>query len=62
MLHKYVDSSFSVETMEYVPTVQDTYYTTKAILGQPINLGLYDTAGLEDYASFRTKFYPGAVS
>ena len=62
LLHKYVDSSFSVETMEYVPTIQDTYYTTIAIQGRPINLGLYDTAGQEDYARFRPNYYPGAVS
>ena len=37
---------------EYVPTVFDNYAVTVMIGGEPYTLGLFDTAGQEDYALF----------
>ena len=35
--------------LEYVPTVFDNYAVTVMIGGEPYILGLFDTAGQEDY-------------
>jgi len=43
---------------EYVPTVFDNYAVTVMIGGTPYTLGLFDTAGQEDYDRLRPLSYP----
>lgn len=42
----------------YVPTVFDNYAVTVMIGGEPYTLGLFDTAGQEDYDRLRPLSYP----
>ncbi|KAF3812694.1 hypothetical protein GH733_019057 [Mirounga leonina] len=42
----------------YVPTVFDKYAVTVMIGGEPYTLGLFDTAGQEDYDRLRPLSYP----
>jgi len=44
---------------EYVPTVFDNFTTVYQLENRPISLGLWDTAGQEDFVFLRPMFYPG---
>jgi len=45
---------------EYIPTVFDNYSTVYDFEGRKISLGLWDTAGQEDFQSIRPLSYKGA--
>jgi Ras-related C3 botulinum toxin substrate 1 len=56
LLWVYAKQSFPED---YVPTVFDNYSTNVKVSGRTINLGLWDTAGQEDYDRLRPLSYPG---
>jgi small GTP-binding protein len=56
--------SFSTDTFKenHVPTVFDNYNTNLMFKEVPVKLGLWDTAGQEDYDRLRPLSYPNTVS
>lgn len=56
MLMSYATNRFPTE---YVPTVFDNYAVTVSIRGTSYQLGLFDTAGQEEYEGLRLLSYPG---
>ncbi len=55
LIFSYTQDKFPTE---YVPTVFDNYAATVKVDGRMVNLGLWDTAGQEEYNRLRPLAYP----
>ncbi|GMN35829.1 hypothetical protein TIFTF001_005564 [Ficus carica] len=60
LLLSYSDSEVFLNASDYVPTVFDNFSANVVVDGSTVNLGLWDTAGQEDYNRLRPLSYRGA--